>query len=196
MSEEEENVLLEILIASFQMTVHPPAAPGFLKDKAKLKAQQDEVANEVGRFCVGLLPQLFLKYSVDAVRVRSVLVIPQIVPLNVYLDMRMIAVSVYDLVACHCYTVYIINHANIIYTFLYCILFKAYEDLVDEVVKVFKKHTEPSVLHTAAVTIRTFQGYEVLKTSHEAKIEALGASLLESFLNLVATVRHKFCCRS
>ncbi|KAG0062370.1 hypothetical protein BGZ90_003117 [Linnemannia elongata] len=154
LSEEEENVLLEILIASLQMTVHPPAAPGFLKDKAKLKAQQDEVANEVGRFCVGLLPQLFLKYSVDAVRVRSVLVIPQIVPLNVYLDMRMIA---------------------------------AYEDLVDEVVKVFKKHTEPSVLHTAAVTIRTFQGYEVLKTSHEAKIEALGASLLESFLNLVAT---------
>ncbi|KAG9070787.1 hypothetical protein KI688_008327 [Linnemannia hyalina] len=154
LNEEEENVLLEILIASLQMIVHPPAAPGFLKDKAKLKAQQDEVANEVGRFCVGLLPQLFLKYGIDAVRVRSVLVIPQIVPLNVYLDMRMIA---------------------------------AYEDLVDEVVKVFKKHTEPSVLHTAAVTIRAFQGYEVLKTSHEAKIEALGASLLESFLNLIAT---------
>ncbi|KAK3826871.1 MAG: hypothetical protein JOS17DRAFT_236920 [Linnemannia elongata] len=154
LNEEEENVLLEILIASLQMIVHPPAVPGFLKDKAKLKAQQDEVANEVGRFCVGLLPQLFLKYGIDAIRVRSVLVIPQIVPLNVYLDMRMIA---------------------------------AYEDLVDEVVKVFKKHTEPSVLHTAAVTIRAFQGYEVLKTSHEAKIEALGASLLESFLNLVAT---------
>lgn len=57
-------------------------------------------------------------------------------------------------------------------------------------VKVFKKHTEPSVLHTAAVTIRAFQGYEVLKTSHEAKIEALGASLLESFLNLVTTVSY------
>lgn len=62
---------------------------------------------------------------------------------------------------------------------------------MDEVVKVFKKHTEPSVLHTAAVTIRAFQGYEVLKTSHEAKIEALGASLLESFLNLVTTVSHE-----
>ncbi|KAG0280399.1 hypothetical protein BGZ96_001569 [Linnemannia gamsii] len=154
LDEEEENVLLEILIASLQMILHPPAAPGFHKDKAKLKAQQDEVSNEVGRFCVGLLPQLFLKYGIDAVRVRSVLVIPQLIPLNVYLDMRMLA---------------------------------AYEDLVDEVVKVFKKHTEPSVLHTAAVTIRAFQGYEVLKTSHEAKIEALGASLLESFLNLVAT---------
>ncbi|KAF9913147.1 hypothetical protein EC991_003606 [Linnemannia zychae] len=154
LDEEEENVLLEILIASLQLILHPPAVPGFQKDKAKSKAQQDEVANEVGRFCVGLLPQLFLKYGVDAVRVRSVLVIPQIVPLNVYLDMRMLA---------------------------------AYEDLVEEVVKVFKKHTDPSVLHTAAVTIRAFQGYEVLKASHEAKIEALGASLLESFLNLVAT---------
>ncbi|KAF9095132.1 hypothetical protein BGX23_000991 [Mortierella sp. AD031] len=154
LDEEEENVLLEILVASFQMTLRPPAVPGFQRDKAKLKAHQDEVSNEVGRFCVGLLPQLFLKYGIDAVRIRSVLVIPQIVPLNVYLDMRMLA---------------------------------AYEDLVDEVVKVFKKHTDPSVLHTAAVTIRAFQGYEVLKTSHEAKIEALGASLLESFLNLVPT---------
>ncbi|KAF9119033.1 hypothetical protein BGW39_000659 [Mortierella sp. 14UC] len=153
LDDEEENVLLEILIASLQLILHPPAVPGFQKDKAKTKTQQDEVANEVGRFCVGLLPQLFLKYGIDAVRVRSVLVIPQIVPLNVYLDMRMLA---------------------------------AYEDLVEEVIKVFKKHTDPSVLHTAAVTIRAFQGYEVLRTSHEAKIEVLGASLLESFLNLVS----------
>ncbi|KAG0281591.1 hypothetical protein BGZ95_001943 [Linnemannia exigua] len=153
LNEEEENVLLEILIASLQLILHPPAVPGFQKDKAKMKAQQEEVSNEVGRFCVGLLPQLFLKYGIDAVRVRSVLVIPQLIPLSVYLDMRMLA---------------------------------AYEDLVDEVVKVFKKHTDPSVLHTAAVTIRAFQGYEVLKTSHEAKIETLGASLLESFLNLVS----------
>jgi hypothetical protein len=64
------------------------------------------------------------------------------------------------------------------------------------VVKVFKKHTEPSVLHTAAVTIRVFQGYEVLKASHEAKIEALGASLLESFLNLVATVSYELTITS
>ncbi|KAG0370714.1 hypothetical protein BGX24_001937 [Mortierella sp. AD032] len=153
LDEEEENVLLEVLIASLQLILHPPAVPGFQKDKAKMKAQQDEVSNEVGRFCVGLLPQLFMKYGIDAIRVRSVLVIPQLIPLSVYLDMRMLA---------------------------------AYEDLVDEVVKVFKKHTDPSVLHTAAVTIRAFQSYEVLKTSHEAKIEALGASLLESFLNLVS----------
>jgi hypothetical protein len=93
LDEEEENVLLEILIASLQLILRPPAVPGFQKDKAKAKAHQDEVSNEVGRFCVGLLPQLFLKYSIDAVRVRSVLVIPQIVPLSVYLDMRMLAVS-------------------------------------------------------------------------------------------------------
>ena len=96
MDEEEENVLLEILIASLQLTLHPPAVPGFQRDKARLKAQQDETSNEVGRLCVGLLPQLFLKYGVDATRIRSVLVIPQLVPLNVYLDMRMLAVGVYD----------------------------------------------------------------------------------------------------
>ncbi|KAF9917949.1 hypothetical protein FBU30_000451 [Linnemannia zychae] len=153
LDEEEENVLLEILVASLQLTLHPPAVPGFQKDKAKIKAQQLEISNEVGQFCIGLLPQLFLKYGIDAVRIRSVLVIPQLIPLNIYLDMRMIA---------------------------------AYEDLVDEVVKVFKKHTDPSVLHTAAMTLRAFQGYEVLKTSHEAKIESLGASLLDSFTALIA----------
>jgi len=54
--------------------------------------------------------------------------------------------------------------------------------LVDEVIKVFKKHTDGSVLLAAATTLRVMLGYEMLRTSHEAKIEALGASLVESFL--------------
>ena len=93
LEEEEEDILLEIFIASLQLTLNPPAVPGFQKDKAKLKAQQDDVANEVGGFCINVMPQLFLKYGVDSARIRSVLVIPQLVPLNVYVDMRMLGVS-------------------------------------------------------------------------------------------------------
>lgn len=81
-----------MFVASLQLTVAPPNVPGFMKDKAKLKIQHDDLVNEVGRFCVGVLPQLFLKYSVDPSRIRSVLVIPQLMPLNVYVDMRMTTV--------------------------------------------------------------------------------------------------------
>ncbi|KAF9947344.1 hypothetical protein BGZ70_002724 [Mortierella alpina] len=153
LNEDEENILLETFIASLQLTLNPPAVPGFQKDKAKQKAHLDDVKNEVARYCVDVLPQLFLKYGVDADRIRCVLIIPQLISLNVYLDMRMLT---------------------------------AYEDLVEEVVKVFKRHTDPSVLHTAATTIRTMQGYEILRPSHEAKIEALGKSLLDTFLGLTA----------
>ncbi|KAG0057519.1 hypothetical protein BGZ83_009158 [Gryganskiella cystojenkinii] len=149
LEEEEENILLEIFIASLQLTVQPPTLPGFHKDKAKVKAQQDELTNEVGRYCVDVLPKLFSKYGVDAARIRSILVIPQLIPLSVYLDMRILA---------------------------------TYEELVDEVIKVFKKHTDTSVLSAAATTLRTMLSYEMLRGSHEAKIEALGASLVESFM--------------
>ncbi|KAF9993458.1 hypothetical protein BGZ79_001848, partial [Entomortierella chlamydospora] len=149
LEEEEENVLLEVFATSLQMTLNPPPVPGFQKDKAKIKAQQEDLANDVGRFCVDIIPQLFLKYSVDAVRIRFVLVIPQLIPLNVYLDMRMVP---------------------------------AYEEMVDEVIKVFKKHSDPSVLSTAATTLRTVQGYEILRTSHESRIEALGAYIVDTFL--------------
>ncbi|KAF9558489.1 hypothetical protein EC968_007086 [Mortierella alpina] len=154
LNEDEENILLETFIASLQLTLNPPAVPGFQKDKAKQKAHLDEVKNEVARYCVDVLPKLFLKYGVDADRIRSVLIIPQLISLNVYLDMRMLT---------------------------------AYEDLVEEVVKVFKRHTDPSVLHTAATTIRTMQGYEILRPSHEAKVEALGKSLLDTFLSLTTS---------
>ncbi|KAG0027672.1 hypothetical protein BGZ81_005371 [Podila clonocystis] len=157
LEEEEENVLLEIFVASLQLTVTPPNVPGFMKDKAKLKTQHDDLVNEVGRFCVGVLPQLFLKYSVDSSRIRSVLVIPQLMPLNVYVDMRMTT---------------------------------AYEELVDEVIKVFKKHTKPSVLHAASVTLRTIQGCEILRASHEPKIGALSSHVIDAFL--IATANNAY----
>ncbi|KAF9389706.1 hypothetical protein CPB97_010786 [Podila verticillata] len=157
LEEEEENVLLEIFVASLQLTVAPPNVPGFMRDKAKLKTQHDDLVNEVGRFCVGVLPQLFLKYSVDSSRIRSVLVIPQLMPLNVYVDMRMTT---------------------------------AYEELVDEVIKVFKKHTDSSVLHTAAVTLRTIQSCEILRASHEPKIDSLSSHVIDAFL--IATANNAY----
>ncbi|KAF9898482.1 hypothetical protein BX616_003964 [Lobosporangium transversale] len=153
LDEEEENTLLEIFIASLQLILQPPAVPGFLKNKAKIKEQQEDLASEVGRYCIEILPKLFLKYSVDPGRIRFVLVIPQLIPLNVYVDMRLLT---------------------------------DYEELVDDVIKAFKKHSDPSVLSTAAVTLRTMQGYEILRTSHEARIDALGASIVNTFLTLVS----------
>ncbi|KAI1311320.1 hypothetical protein EDD11_003465 [Mortierella claussenii] len=153
LEEEEENVLLEILIASLQLTLNPPTIPGFQKDKVKVKAQLDDLSNEVGRHCIEILPKLFSKYGVDAGRIRFVLVIPQLIPLNVYLDMRMLA---------------------------------SYEEMVDEVIKTFKKHSDPSVLSTAAATLRTIQGYEILRSSHEARIETLGSSIVDTFLTRIS----------
>ncbi|KAF9430609.1 hypothetical protein BGZ76_000777 [Entomortierella beljakovae] len=150
LEEEEENILLEIFVASLQMILNPAPLPGFQKDKAKIKAQQEETMNEVGRFCIDIMPQLFTKYSVDAARVRYVLVIPQLIPLNIYLDLRMLT---------------------------------AFEELVDEVIKVFKKHSDPSVLNTAAATIRAIQSCEMMRNSYEIRIEALGGSIVDNFLS-------------
>ena len=94
LNEDEENILLEMFIASLQLTLNPPAVSGFQKDKAKQKAHLDDVKNEVARYCVDVLPQLFLKYGVDADRIRCVLIIPQLISLNVYLDMRMLTVTI------------------------------------------------------------------------------------------------------
>ncbi|KAG0342704.1 hypothetical protein BG004_005605 [Podila humilis] len=155
LEEEEENVLLEIFIAALQITVTPPNVPGFVKDKAKLRIQHDDLVNEVGRFCVNALPRLFLKYSVDPIRIRSVLVIPQLMPLNVYVDMRMNT---------------------------------AFEEMVDEVIKVYKKHTDTSVLQTAAITVRTIQSCEIMRVSHESKIDALSAYIIDIFLNTASNI--------
>lgn len=71
---------------------------------------------------------------------------------------------------------------------------------MDEVIKVFKKHTDPSVLHTAAVTLRTIQGCEILRASHEPKIDALSSHVIDAFLiatannvSIVNPETHTFC---
>lgn len=93
LDEEEENVLLEVFVASLQLTLQPPAVPGFQKDKAKLKAQLADTEGEVGGYCANIMPRLFSKYGVDVGRIRSVLGIPQVIPMNVYVDLRIVAVS-------------------------------------------------------------------------------------------------------
>ncbi|KAG0242747.1 hypothetical protein B0O80DRAFT_157373 [Mortierella sp. GBAus27b] len=153
LDDEEENVLLEIFVTSVQLTLQPPVVPGFQKDKAKQKAQQADTESEVGGYCANIIPQLFLKYGVDASRIRPVLVISQVIPLNVYIDLRIVP---------------------------------AYEELVDDVIKIFKRHSDPSVLSAAALTLRTMQSYEMLRSSHETRIEALGMSVVDSFLTLVS----------
>ncbi|KAF9162211.1 hypothetical protein DFQ26_003750 [Actinomortierella ambigua] len=89
LEDEEEAVLLEVLVASIQLTLKPPVVFGFQRDKTKMEAQQAEAANEVGRYLVHALPQLFVKYGVDENGIQSVLAIPQLLSLNVYVDLRM-----------------------------------------------------------------------------------------------------------
>ena len=83
-----------------------------------------------------------------------------------------------------------IGHTNSDFVAFYYLghLSQAYEELVDEVIKAFKKHSEPSVLSTAALTLRTMQGYELLRTSHEGKIDALGATIVDTFLTVISQV--------
>jgi cohesin complex subunit SA-1/2 len=123
LSEAEENILVEVLVASlrkFGSTLTTAEALKSKKRKMK-KRQQPEATDEEGattedeatvarrlqeltedepenktdltRVMINLLPKLWSKFVTDPVKLAEVFRIPKLMCLNMYLDLRMVSVS-------------------------------------------------------------------------------------------------------
>ncbi|OCH94580.1 hypothetical protein OBBRIDRAFT_747233 [Obba rivulosa] len=81
LEEEEEAVLLEMLIAVLRKA---------LSDVIGAKKGEDEtLSSDITRALIKSLPQLFIKHQTDENRMTDVLMIPQLMNLDMYLEMRM-----------------------------------------------------------------------------------------------------------
>jgi len=57
------------------------------------QGEEENVSNDITRALIKSLPRLFIKYQSDQHRIAEVLIIPTFMNLDLYLEMRMIAVS-------------------------------------------------------------------------------------------------------
>ncbi|TFY80258.1 hypothetical protein EWM64_g3756 [Hericium alpestre] len=84
LEEVEEAVLLEVLVASLRKAKADAAST-----HAK-KGEEDTVSSDITRALIKGLPRLFVKHQTDEKRIAEVLLIPQLMSLDLYLEMRMI----------------------------------------------------------------------------------------------------------
>ncbi|KAK0498783.1 hypothetical protein EDD18DRAFT_1318874 [Armillaria luteobubalina] len=82
LEEVEEGILLELLVASLAKT-KKEAIGG-------KKGEEETVVNEITRALMKGLPRLFVKYQTDENRIKDVLVLPTLMNLDLYLEMRAI----------------------------------------------------------------------------------------------------------
>lgn len=81
LTETEESVLLEVLIASLRRA---KALAGTAK-----KGEDETLLSDLTRALIKGLPRLFIKYQTDANRIANVLLIPPLMNIELYLEMRM-----------------------------------------------------------------------------------------------------------
>ncbi|KAI0795779.1 hypothetical protein C8Q75DRAFT_747433 [Abortiporus biennis] len=81
LEEVEEGVLLEVLIAAIRRT-KVEAAGG-------KKGEDNTVSSELTRALIKALPRLLMKYQTDEGRMANALLLPQLMNLDEYLEMRM-----------------------------------------------------------------------------------------------------------
>ncbi|KAK0205357.1 hypothetical protein DFS33DRAFT_761234 [Desarmillaria ectypa] len=82
LEEVEEGILLELLVASLAKTKKEVVGGK--------KGEEEAVANEITRALMKGLPRLFVKYQTDENRIKDVLVLPTLMNLDLYLEMRAI----------------------------------------------------------------------------------------------------------
>jgi hypothetical protein len=58
-----------------------------------IQGEEEAVTNEITRALIKGLPRLFIKHQTDQHRIADVLLIPTLMNLDLYLEMRMITVS-------------------------------------------------------------------------------------------------------
>ncbi|KAF9224974.1 hypothetical protein BS17DRAFT_779369 [Gyrodon lividus] len=81
LSEVEESVLLEVLIASLRRAKVVSASGK--------KGEEETVVSDITRALIKGLPRLFIKYQTDETRISDVLLIPPLMNIDLYLEMRM-----------------------------------------------------------------------------------------------------------
>ncbi|EPQ51870.1 hypothetical protein GLOTRDRAFT_140817 [Gloeophyllum trabeum ATCC 11539] len=83
LEEVEEGVLLEVLVAAIRKTKADAIG--------SKKGEEEIVVSDITRALIKALPRLFVKHQTDEKRIGEVLIIPQLMNLDMYLEMRMIA---------------------------------------------------------------------------------------------------------
>ncbi|KAI1786918.1 hypothetical protein LXA43DRAFT_975514 [Ganoderma leucocontextum] len=84
LEEVEEAVLVEMLVATLRKALADAASV-----TAK-KGDEDTTLSDVTRALIKALPRLFVKHQTDESRISDVLLIPQLMNLDMYLEMRMV----------------------------------------------------------------------------------------------------------
>lgn len=103
LEEVEESVLLEVLVASLRQAKQQVAGSKkasiclaltlFCTRLTLSQGEEETVANDITRALIKGLPRLFIKHQTDQKRIADVLLIPCLMNLDLYLEMRMITVS-------------------------------------------------------------------------------------------------------
>ncbi|KAJ7595027.1 hypothetical protein C8J56DRAFT_1013025 [Mycena floridula] len=81
LEETEEGMLLEVLVAAISKA---------RKEGSVKKGDEEAVANDITRSLIKALPRLFIKYQTDKNKIANVLILPTLINLDLYLEMRMI----------------------------------------------------------------------------------------------------------
>lgn len=101
LEEVEEGVLLEVLAAALRKAkavavggkkVMLVVISSYRHSNTYHQGEEETVSSDITRALIKALPQLFVKYQTDAGRMSDVLQLPQLMNLDMYLEMRMMTV--------------------------------------------------------------------------------------------------------
>jgi cohesin complex subunit SA-1/2 len=100
LEEAEETALLEVLVAAIRMAKEGSTGgkkvcnsiQGFQGSFMSLQGEEENVSNDITRALIKGLPRLFIKHQSDPNRIAELLVLPTLMNLDLYLEMRMITV--------------------------------------------------------------------------------------------------------
>jgi len=156
LTDEEETVLVEVLVAALDRVTRPARqhqADKADKRSAKQKEEDDEAMSDVSRALIDSIGRLFAKHQVVPTRMVDILAIPRLFNLELYLDMRRIS---------------------------------AYEALWDDVTKQFTQHTHPDVIDQAVQTIAHLQDARALSNTNEVKLAELAETATAAMRDILA----------
>ncbi|ORX93238.1 hypothetical protein K493DRAFT_338370 [Basidiobolus meristosporus CBS 931.73] len=145
LSEEEESILLEVFVESLKLSITGKTKFGRFGREIKKVEIDTEARDAISRHLVNSLPTLFAKFSPDANRAAQVVMLPQLMNLDMYNELRMS---------------------------------KAYEALIDELTKIFLKHTDPTVLFRTSETFKHLNGFEGYSSDQALKLKEMEESVI------------------
>lgn len=134
------------------------------------------MTNDITRELIKGLPRLFIKYQTDQNRIADVLIIPTLMNLDLYLEMRMITVCLLSS----------IKESVLALTSDVSGYIQGYASLWDDVTKQFLSHSSLNVLTHAIAAIRYFMDATSLSNTNNTKILELEDEISTSLRDAVA----------